>query len=61
MDSLESDLISREAFAPGTPFARFVSYLVIVCSPGLGDPYMGLWPWGGEVTPSFEMILKRCS
>jgi hypothetical protein len=42
MDSLESDLISREAFAPGTPFARFVSYLVIVCSPGLGDPYMGL-------------------
>jgi hypothetical protein len=42
MGSLESDLISREAFAPGTPFARFVSYLVIVCSPGLGDPYMGL-------------------
>jgi hypothetical protein len=42
MDSLESDLISLEVFAPGLSFAMFDGYFVTVFSPGFGEPYMGL-------------------
>ena len=42
MDSLESDLISREGLVPGTPLGRFDGYFAIASSPVLGDAFVGL-------------------